>query len=499
MYGTDFEMGKKVNRFVLIIITVIDMFLFFGYIGDYAQGNISPGFMLAVDGLVVLSMAACYLVYFKKKDSAAFRYVSMAGYVAVYGIAVFGAQNDLVFVMIFPLTVIYILYYDFKIVMWIAIIFGAINIADVIYMAAVLGHMHSGAPVNSSSVLLQGASVVVYMVVLCGTTTISNGNNSKKIAGLKEEQQKSAVLLDEVLQVAVAVKQHSIEAETHIRELGEYVASTASELENIAEGNSNNAESIRQQTVMTGNIQEMISETKSMSDKMLALAGQSEKAVHDGQESVDRLQLQAQRTREANQHVSDSVTTLISNARIVGEITEQIFAISSQTNLLALNASIESARAGEAGRGFAVVADEIRSLADETRKLTEGLKGIVAQLQENADIAKDTVDNVIETANTEHELISNAGVKFGEIGNSIGGLYTNVQMIYKKIEDIMESNHVIVDSINHISAASQEVTASTQQAAELGANTSHKAEKAHELMEKLLQTVEIISKYEKNS
>ena len=75
----------------------------------------------------------------------------------------------------------------------------------------------------------------------------------------------------------------------------------------------------------------------------------------------------------------------------------------------------------------------------------------MAQLQENADIAKDTVDNVIETANTEHELISNAGVKFGEIGNSIGGLYTNVQMIYKKIEDIMESNHVIVDSINHIS------------------------------------------------
>lgn len=499
MYGTDFEMGKKVNRFVLIIITVIDMFLFFGYIGDYAQGNISPGFMLAVDGLVVLSMAACYLVYFKKKDSAAFRYVSMAGYVAVYGIAVFGAQNDLVFVMIFPLTVIYILYYDFKIVMWIAIIFGAINIADVIYMAAVLGHMHSGAPVNSSSVLLQGASVVVYMVVLCGTTTISNGNNSKKIAGLKEEQQKSAVLLDEVLQVAVAVKQNSIEAETHIRELGEYVASTASELENIAEGNSNNAESIGQQTVMTGNIQEMISETKSMSDKMLALAGQSEKAVHDGQESVDSLQLQAQRTREANQHVSDSVTTLISNARTVGEITEQIFAISSQTNLLALNASIESARAGEAGRGFAVVADEIRSLADETRKLTEGIKGIVAQLQENADIAKDTVANVIETANTEHELISNAGVKFGEIGNSIGELYANVQMIYKKIEDIMESNHVIVDSINRISAVSQEVTASTQQAAELGANTRHKAEKAHELMEKLLQTVGIISKYEKNS
>lgn len=30
------EKDKKVNRFALIIVTVIDMFLFFGYIGDYA-------------------------------------------------------------------------------------------------------------------------------------------------------------------------------------------------------------------------------------------------------------------------------------------------------------------------------------------------------------------------------------------------------------------------------------------------------------------------------
>lgn len=190
-----------------------------------------------------------------------------------------------------------------------------------------------------------------------------------------------------------------------------------------------------------------------------------------------------------------SVTELISNAKAVEEITEQIFAISSQTNLLALNASIESARAGEAGRGFAVVAEEIRGLADETRKLTEGIQNVVAELQKNADTAKNTVDNVIETSNMEHELISNASVKFGEIGTSIGGLHTNVQMIYKKIEEILESNHAIVDSINHISAVSEEVTASTQQAVELGTDTSRKAEQARGLMENLLETVEAIDKY----
>jgi len=493
--GLDFEREKKVNRFVLIIVTIIDGFLFFGYIGDYAQGNIGLGFMLAVDAAVVLSMITCYAVYFKKKDSAAFKHVSMIGYMVVYGLAVLGAQNDLVFMMVFPLTVIYILYYDFKVVLRIAVVFGAINVVDVICLVAVLGHMHSGAELNSTSLLLQGASVVVYLIVLCGTTRISNDNNAGKIASLKEAQEKSDALLEEVLRVAVAVKQNSVEAETHIRDLSKYVASTASELENIAEGNNNNADSIEKQTVMTENIQNMISETKRMSDDMLALAEQSEEAVRDGQKSVDSLQTQSHKTTEANESVVASVAELISNAKAVGDITEQIFAISSQTNLLALNASIESARAGEAGKGFAVVAEEIRGLADETRKLTEGIQSIVTELQRNADTAKKTVDNVISAANTERELISNANEQFEEIGSSIDGLHKNVQMIYEKIEEILEANHVIVDSINHISAVSQEVTASTQQAVELGTDTDRKAEQARVLMEGLLDTVKAIDKY----
>jgi methyl-accepting chemotaxis protein len=452
---------KRVNKFVLTIVTIIDMLLFFGYIGDYAQGNISLGFMLAVDVSVVISMIACYAVYFHKKDSLAFQHISVIGYMVVYGLAVFGAQNDLVFMMVFPLTVIYILYYDLKLILRIAIVFGAINVVDVIYIVAVLGQMHSGAPINSTSLLLQGASAVVYMIVLCGTTHISNDNNARKIASINQEKERSTALLSEVLEVAACVRQNSAEAAEHIRQLSRDVDSTVSELGDIAEGNSSNAESIGRQTVMTGNIQSMILETKQMSDEMLAMAERSEGAVREGQQTVDRLQAQAHRTEEANQRVVSSVASLISNAKAVEDITERIFSISSQTNLLALNASIESARAGEAGKGFAVVSEEIRALADETRNLTEGIRKIVDELKKNADMAKDTVDNVMIAAGTEHELITNASAQFGEIGSRMGGLHTNVQDIYGKIEEILEANNEIVDSISHISAVSEEVAAST--------------------------------------
>ena len=45
---------KRVNRFALTIITIIDLILFFGYIGDYEQGNISAAFAVTVDLTVII-------------------------------------------------------------------------------------------------------------------------------------------------------------------------------------------------------------------------------------------------------------------------------------------------------------------------------------------------------------------------------------------------------------------------------------------------------------
>ncbi len=224
----EYNREKSANQFVLMIMTVIDTFLFAGYINDYRQGNIGFQFMLSVVLTVVVTLGTSYAVFFRKKDTEKFKYVSVAGYMAVYALAVFGAKNDLVFVMVFPLTVIYILYYNYKVILGIALAFGAINMADLVYAVAILKHMHSGKEWDTASMLLQGASVLVYLAVLCGTTKLSNKNNDLRIASLNEEKEKSAGLLRDVLEVVSVVRQNSAQAEEYIQILGQNIASASS-------------------------------------------------------------------------------------------------------------------------------------------------------------------------------------------------------------------------------------------------------------------------------
>lgn len=484
-----------VNKFALTIITIIVSIITIGYLKDFADQNISLFFALTVVITAIVTLILDFIVYFKQKDGTLFKYVSILGFALMYCIVLFGAKNDSVFGIVFPITIIYLLYFDFKLILSLSIGFSIINILDIIYVTSILKQTHAGHEIITASILLQLAPVIVYLIVLCGTTKISNQNNESKLANIQDEKEKTSNLLKDILQIVDTVKENSTKVNEEIEGLGDNIEHTSLALTNISNGNQDNAANIEKQTIMTANIQDMILVTKDMADDMIQLAQESETAVKDGKLSMDSLHSKTQESDKANERLVTSVTQLLTNTNDVKEITEQIFSISSQTNLLALNASIESARAGEAGRGFSVVADEIRNLADETRNLTEAIQNIVNDLQKNAETAKFMVDTVTNVTSSEHELIKNAEHQFSSIGEKIDALNKNIQDTSSQIEDIYQSNTSIVESIHQISSNSQEVTATTLQIAELGEATSQKAKNTQKLMDELVESVSSIEKY----
>jgi methyl-accepting chemotaxis protein len=211
---------------------------------------------------------------------------------------------------------------------------------------------------------------------------------------------------------------------------------------------------------------------------MVQVAKQSEALNMQTLEIIDQLKNQSSVISETNNDVAASMKSLQERTDAVKNIADTIFSISSQTNLLALNASIESARAGDAGRGFAVVANEIRQLAEKTRLETESIASISEELSQKAAEATNAVERSISATTAQDEMITQASDSYTQMNENVSQLITNIQTIDGMLANLSSANNQIVDNIMNLSATTQQVTASSTQAADLTVENLDHAEHA---------------------
>ncbi len=433
-------------------------------------------------------------MYFIKKDGNLFRFVSIIGYAAIYGIALINAKSDTVFTMAFPIMVMYVLYFDTLFMGIISGVLLVLNIVSVV-MAAVSGSMPSGIDFALSSALLQAATIGVTGSALTWITHLEKVMKGEQMNEVKSEKEKSEQILSDVLALGNTVKENTNKADALMEELNDATTTALETLKAVADSNNDNAKNIESQTVMTSNIQEMIITADSNASRMERIAGDSLNMVSEGRKLVEKLDDKASNISAMNEQVMNTINEFVKNAIEVRGITDKINGISSQTNLLSLNASIESARAGEAGRGFAVVADEIRNLADETKTLTAEINGIVETLENNASGTKETVSKVVESIEDEKVLIDDSMDTYVKMEDMFKQLYESVTDTQKQLKQIVDSNNAIVDSINQLSAASEEVAASMDMAVELSNNNMAKTKEAGGLMEEIVTSANQLDKY----
>lgn len=483
-----------INRLALIVVTIIAVILSGGYLKDAADGNITWGFGILVAVLALVVAVVNLGVYFMKKDSAILRHTIVISYAVLYMVIMLGAKNDLVFIVAVPLVGIILLYFDLKFMISTAVGVFAINLIYIIYRIT-QGSMPSGMPLDTSTILLQMAGMAVFLIAMCQVTKISNRINAARLHQIEKEKSQSETLLQDVLEIATVVKENSSAAGECIVSVKEATQQTAEALRDISEGNFSSAASVEKQVEMTESIQNMISDTKTLSDQMAACAEDSITAVRAGQKSMQNLLAQSQVITQSNHQVSDLMEILAQNTKEVGSITDEIVSISGQTNLLALNASIESARAGEAGKGFAVVAEEIRVLAEQTRALTESIRNIVNNLKNNTEQTLVSVTQVLEASDEERQSITDAESQFNGIHDKMVELGEIVNNIGGQIGEMITANNQIVDSINQISAVTEEVTAGTTEANRMGVLGQEKAEEAADRMDKLLSAADKLEHY----
>ena len=114
------------------------------------------------------------------------------------------------------------------------------------------------------------------------------------------------------------------------------------------------------------------------------------------------------------------IRELSEQAELIRGITTTVDEIAERSNLLALNAAIEAARAGEEGRGFAVVAGEIRSLAEQSKRATVEVRGILGDIQRAAASAASVAEEGSRQASESQRTVTEAGETIRELGEAMG-------------------------------------------------------------------------------
>ena len=272
----------------------------------------------------------------------------------------------------------------------------------------------------------------------------------------------------EIVKVAGIVNDKMVESKETLNQINSSMDAMYQSMQDISIGVDANTEAISDQTDATQNIQSEIDEATNTTRELGQLSKITAAAVNVGAQSMEDLNGCLNQAIRAAESMKASAGRLQQRSSEVRAITDIILGISTQTNLLALNASIEAARAGEAGRGFAVVADEIRSLAEQTKKATEDISSILDELATDASDVVMRVDENAEISNSEREYSDTANSNFADIKANIESLSTNISKMLGLMENINKANLNIVDSVSTLSASSEEISASTQEAANMG-------------------------------
>lgn len=234
--------------------------------------------------------------------------------------------------------------------------------------------------------------------------------------------------VNDISKGAMAQAEETTTANTHVVEMGNYIANTVSDVNQLTSKASAMNESSMEAIDILGELQDINMQTKDAIDMIYS--------------QTNTTNLSAQKIREATNIITD---------------------IAEETNLLSLNASIEAARAGEQGRGFAVVASQIQKLAEQSDKSAKDIQAIISMLLKDSNQAVQTMEVVKDTIQKQSEKVEVSRIKVDSVNSGIKNFTEGINEIRKRTNKLDKERTHIVDIVQNLTAIAQQNAASAEE------------------------------------
>lgn len=482
----------RTNKLIFLSHIIITFFCVVG-IGSQLALAANMNAIQSVIPLVcaILSFVISLVVYLKDRSSNNYpKVVGISFSVTYFCMLVLGASGAS-FPYMIPFLILFIFTLDINTVRIPLIVFGITNLIRVIETFAGAASTDDVIEGNMIEIII---TILVIIIVSAGLKLLIKFID-ESIEEISAVSDKNKQVADKIIDVAGGVAEYTTKMASSLEDVISSTSLVNDSMEDITSGMDNTAEAIMNQTYQTNEIQDIIDNTHESTQKIVEITKETKLALDEGTKAITDLFEKVDISINESMEMQKVTSELQEKTEQVYGITSIILGISSQTNLLALNASIEAARAGESGKGFAVVADEIRSLAEQTRRETENITALINELSENAKAVGNKVESTVEISNNENECAKLASEKFEEITQKVEDLSVVMNEISDRVLNLRSTNSIIVDNVNTISAASEEVSASTHEASAISEKNKNLLSDFSEMMNSLVSEVENLKSY----
>jgi methyl-accepting chemotaxis protein len=267
----------------------------------------------------------------------------------------------------------------------------------------------------------------------------------------------------EVKHTSLSIGEYANTLSKNSSEMVTAVNEVSSAIQDVASGAASQAEDLMDVVNMVSDFTRELDTVNTKLVKVNDEIKNSEDKAKEGSEQINVLIQTICDVKESFDNVLEKINSLSGSVSKIGNITDVINGISEQTNLLALNAAIEAARAGEHGKGFAVVAEEVRKLAEQSKRSSQEIIGLVKSIGSETNEVKVTSSNVGNVLESQAEAANNTIIILYDIVDAVNAVGPIMNEANNSIGTVMQTKDDILNKVQNVSAVAEEVSASSEE------------------------------------
>ena len=466
--GQKVSAQQRANKSALISYGVMNFILIACYLLEVVKKSRTFGYFAVFCVLAIVPWMVSGLIYKKNRASQLIQYTIPIGFCIFYLFIIFTTVSPVAYVYAFIIAIALIPMGNIRISGMYMGVVALGNIVQVIYLA-VSGQLSAA---DLPNIEIRVASTILLGIYLVISTKVLVANNMDRLEEIEEEKQRTADLMDQVLSASEQITSNIGTLSDKMGVLENTTGQTMSAMEEVTMGTNETAESIQVQMQKTEEIQNTIGHVGEAAGMISSDIEVARAELNDSQANIRALIEQVNVSERANEEMAAELSKLTAYTDQMQSIIDVIDNVTSQTSLLSLNASIEAARAGEAGKGFAVVATEISSLATQTQQATEDITALINNISAELEVVVRVIENVISNTKMQNEAANQTADSFEAISRKIDAVYDQTGRTMRLMKELECANSAITQGIETISAATQQVTAHSNETLTISSENS---------------------------